>query len=120
MQPAAIEPEGHADWHAIDWRTVNRRVRNLRQRIFKAERMGDRRKVRSLQQLMLRSYSNTLHSVRRVTQQNHGRNTPGVDKVVVTTATGRMALVAHLHQHQPWRASPVKRMYIPKQNGKLR
>ncbi len=120
MQTPAIEPEGQADWNAIDWRTVNRRVRNLRQRIFKAERMGDRRKVRSLQQLMLRSYSNTLQSVRRVTQQNHGKHTPGVDKVVVTTARGRMALVVHLHQSQPWKASPVRRVYVPKQNGKLR
>jgi RNA-directed DNA polymerase len=110
MQTPAIEPKGHADWNAIDWRTVNRRVRNLRQRIFKAERMGDRRKVRSLQHLMLRSYSNTLQSVRRVTQQNHGRHTPGVDKVVVTTAAGRMALIAHLHQRQPWKASPVRRV----------
>ncbi len=94
MQNPAIEPEGLVDWHALDWRTVNRRVRNLRQRIFKAERMNDHRKVRSLQQLMLRSYSNTLQSVRRVTQYNHGKHTPGVDKVVVTTATGRTALVA--------------------------
>lgn len=120
MQTPAIEPEGLADWHAIDWRTVNRHVRNLRQRIFKAERMNDHRKVRSLQQLMLRSYSNTLQSVRRVTQDNHGKHTPGVDKVVVTTATGRTALVAHLHHSQPWKASPVRRVYIPKQNGKLR
>ena len=120
MQTSAIEPEGQADWNAIDWRAVNRRVRNLRQRIFKAERMNDRRKVRSLQQLMLRSYSNTLQSVRRVTQHNHGKHTPGVDKVVVTTATGRTALAAHLHQSQPWKASPVRRVYVPKQNGKLR
>ncbi len=55
MQTTAIETEGPLAWNAIDWRTVNRRVRNLRQRIFKAERNGERRKVRSLQQLMLRS-----------------------------------------------------------------
>jgi RNA-directed DNA polymerase len=120
MQTPAIETEGPSDWHAIDWRTVNRRVRNLRQRIFKAERMGDHRKVRSLQKLMLRSYSNTLYSVRRVTQQNQGRHTPGVDQVVVTTAAGRMALVAQLQHNQPWRARPVRRIYIPKQNGKRR
>src|SRR5438128_11957978 len=108
MQYSAIETEGHAAWNAIDWRTVHRRVRNLRQRIFKAERMNDHRKVRSLQQLLLRSYSNTLQSVRRVTQHNHGKHPPGVDKVVVTTARGRMALVAHLRKSQPWKASPVR------------
>src|SRR6266496_1819452 len=120
MQTPAIETEGQLDWNAIDWRTVNRRVRNLRQRIFKAERNGERRKVRSLQQLMLRSYSNTLQSVRRVTQQNHGKHTPGVDKVVVRTPVARMRLVADLHHAQSWRASPVKRVFIPKQNDKLR
>ena len=118
MQTPAIEPEGQADWTAID--AIQQRVRNLRQRIFKAERMNDRRKVRSLQQLLLRSYSNTLQSVRRVTQHNHGKHTPGMDKVVVTTAQGRMALVAQLHRSQPWKASPVRRVYVPKQNGKLR
>jgi RNA-directed DNA polymerase len=120
MQTTAIETEGQLDWNAIDWRTVNRRVRNLRQRIFKAERNGERRKVRSLQQLMLRSYSNTLQSVRRVTQQNHGKHTPGVDKVVIRTPAARMRLVASLQHTQVWRASPVKRVFIPKQNGKLR
>jgi len=120
MQNSAIETEGQLDWNAIDWRTVDRRVRNLRQRIFKAERKGERRKVRSLQQLMLRSYSNTLQSVRRVTQQNHGKHTSGVDKVVVKTPAARMRLVTHLHHAQPWRASPVRRVFIPKKNGKLR
>ena len=42
MQTPAIEPEGQADWNAIDWQSVNRRVRNLRQRIFKAERVDIR------------------------------------------------------------------------------
>ena len=67
------------DWNAIDWRKANRKVVNLRQRIFRASREGNLKKVRSLQKLMLRSYSNTLVGVRRVTQENHGKNTPGVD-----------------------------------------
>jgi RNA-directed DNA polymerase len=120
MQHAAIETEGLSDWDAVDWCAVNKRVRNLRRRIFKAERTGDQRKVRSLQKLMLRSTSNTLWSVRRVTQHNHGRDTPGVDKVVVKTPAARLELVRQLQHAQPWRAQPVKRIFIPKQNGKLR
>src|SRR6185369_9871795 len=92
----------------------------LRQRIFKATRANDHRKVRSLQKLMLRSYSNILMSVRRVTQVNAGKNTPGVDKVVVKTPAARGKLVDHLATYQPWRASPVRRVYIPKSNGKQR
>ena len=64
---------GSVDWYAIDWRAVEREVQRLRQRIFKASQEGDLTKVRSLQKLMLRSRSNTLLSVRQVTQRNAGR-----------------------------------------------
>jgi RNA-directed DNA polymerase len=61
-------PERPTDWNAVNWRKVQRSVRNLRQRIFRATQAGDWRKVRSLQKLMLRSRSNILLSVRQVTQ----------------------------------------------------
>lgn len=70
-----------------------RLVRNLRQRIYRASQAGDPDKVRSLQKLMLRSYANTLVGVRRVTQTNAGKYTPGVDKVVVKTPAARGKLV---------------------------
>jgi len=108
------------DWNSVNWRKANRHVRNLRQRIFRASQTGDWNKVRSLQKLMLRSYSNTLTSVRRVTQINQGRSTPGVDKLTVKTPEGRGRLVDHLMTFQPWQAKPVKRVYIPKANNKLR
>jgi RNA-directed DNA polymerase len=117
---AANGPEGRTDWDAIDWRKADRLVRNLRHRIFRATQANDLRKVRSLQRLMLRSHSNILLSVRRVTQVNAGRHTPGVDKVVVKTPAARGALVDQLAGCQPWRALPVRRVYIPKANGKRR
>jgi RNA-directed DNA polymerase len=108
------------DWQSVNWRKANRQIRNLRQRIFKAAQAEDWSKVRSLQKLMLRSYSNTLVSVRRVTQDNKGKDTPGIDGVKVTTAEGRGRLVDYLMTFQPWKARPTKRVYIPKANGKLR
>jgi RNA-directed DNA polymerase len=107
-------------WSAIDWRDADRCVRNLRRRIFRASRENDHRKVRSLQKLMLRSRANVFKSVRQVTQVNKGKHTPGVDKLVVKTTGARSMLVDRVLSHQPWRASPVRRVYIPKASGKLR
>lgn len=108
------------DWNAIDWRQAERTVRNLRQRIFRATQEGNLKKVRSLQKLMVRSYSNRLVSVRRVTQISTGKNTPGVDKMVVKTPGARGELVDFLARYTIWKAQPAKRVYIPKANGKQR
>lgn len=117
---SANGPKQRTNWNAVDWRQVNQCVRNLRQRIFRASRKNDHRKVRSLQKLMLRSRANALKSVRQVTQENKGKLTPGVDRIVVKTVQERAELVDRLMSHQPWRASPVRRVYIPKASGKLR
>ena len=113
-------PERPTDWDTADWRKAQRCVSNLRQRIFRASQANDHGRVRSLQKLMLRSYSNILMSVRRVTQVNDGRNTPGVDHLVVKTPAARGRLVDLLSTSQPWRSKPVRRVYIPKSNGKQR
>jgi len=122
MRPTgpANGPEKRTDWDSVDWRRTYRNVTNLRHRIFRATQANDLRRVRSLQKLMLRSYSNILVSVRRVTQENAGKNTPGVDKLTVKTPVARGRLVDHLTTFQPWKASPVRRVYIPKSNGKQR
>src|SRR6266516_456768 len=112
--------EKQTDWNAINWRTANRTVRNLRRRIFRATQEGDQKKVRSLQKLMLKSYSNRLVSVRRVTQINAGKNTPGVDKLVIKTPEARGRMVDDLAHYTLWKAKPARRVYIPKANNKLR
>ncbi len=82
------------DWNQVNWRKVNKLVRNLRQRIFRARKLGEFRKLRSLQKLMLRSYANLLLSVRCITQTNQGKATAGIDREVVNTPQARVTLVS--------------------------
>jgi RNA-directed DNA polymerase len=63
------------------------------------------------------AHTNTLLSVRQVTQRNAGRMTAGVDGRVALTAHARGWLVEHLQQISV-QALPVKRVYIPKKGGK--
>src|SRR5664279_4102870 len=109
------------DWRQIDWRTVEGNVRRLRQRIFTASKAGDLAKVRRLQRLMLRSRSNALVSVRRVTERNAGRLTAGVDGEVVLTPEAKLALADRIqHDVEPFEAMPVRRVYIPKPGSSKR
>jgi RNA-directed DNA polymerase len=108
-------------WDAIVWPVHEENVRRLRQRIFKATKEQDLATVRNLQRMMLRSWSNTLVSVRQVTQRNAGRGTPGVDGRVALTARARMDLAVQVHRTaRSFQPLPVRRVYIPKANGKQR
>jgi RNA-directed DNA polymerase len=109
------------EWDAVDWRTAEENVRRLRQRIFAATRAQDWKKVRNLQKLMLRSRANALISVRRVTEVNAGRKTAGVDGQVVLLDQHKAELAEWVqHGARAWSPRPVKRVYVPKSDGRRR
>ncbi|MDN6350959.1 MAG: group II intron reverse transcriptase/maturase, partial [Yaniella sp.] len=110
------------DWWAdINWSQMEANVRALRQRIFTAAQDANPKRVRSLQRLMLRSWANVLVTVRRVTQTNTGRHTAGVDGVVVLDDESRAAMAVWLADNaMTTKPSPVRRVYIPKADGKRR
>lgn len=119
---AANGPEGAVlDWDLVDWGAAEDDVRRLRLRIFAASQAGDLKQVRNLQKLMLRSRANALVSVRRVTEVNAGRGTAGIDGYVAVTPQDKADLVDGVQHHRSsWTPRPVRRVFIPKSNGKRR
>ncbi|MCT9083815.1 group II intron reverse transcriptase/maturase [Streptomyces fulvoviolaceus] len=111
------DPEG---WLSIDWQRAEGNVRRLRQRIFTATKAGDLKRVRSLQKLLLRSRSNAQLSVRRVTEINEGRATAGIDGKVVMTSRAKLEWSRWAQHSSKWKPLPVKRVYIPKMDGRSR
>ena len=107
-----------AQWQSIDWKSVEAHVLKLQMRIAKATREKKYGKVNSLQWLLTHSRSAKLLAVRRVSQ-NKGSKTPGIDGVIWNTDARRMKAVNQLSR-KTYKAKPLKRIYIPKKNGKLR
>lgn len=99
-------------WQDIPWPQVEANVHALQRRIYRAELQGQRRTVKSLQRLLLRSTSAKMLAVRRVTQDNQGKKTPGVDGVAFLEPEERCWLVDNLSLDQ--QARPVRRVWIPK------
>ncbi|TDD32036.1 reverse transcriptase N-terminal domain-containing protein, partial [Saccharopolyspora elongata] len=107
-------------WRSVNWAEAEADVRRLRQRIFKAAQDGDAKRLHNLQKLMLRSRHNTVVSIRRVTQLSQGRRTPGVDGKVALSDQDRGQLLRGLEAAPRCQPMPVRRVHIPKANGKLR
>jgi RNA-directed DNA polymerase len=107
-----------SDWEAVDWPKVRHDVRRLQLRIAKAIRAGKYGKAKALSWLLTHSRSAKLLAVKRVTE-NKGAKTPGVDNKLWRTDRQKYAAAQNL-KRRGYRPQPLRRIYIPKKNGKLR
>src|SRR5665213_1749425 len=105
-------------WLVSDWTRVESEMRRLQVRIAKATKDGRWGKVQALQHLLTRSHSGKALAVKRVTE-NRGKRTPGVDRTLWSTPAAKWKGVRSL-RHHGYRALPLRRIYIPKSNGKQR
>ena len=106
------------EWHAINWQKAHENVRRLQARIVKATQAGKRGKAKALQHLLTHSFSGKALAVKRVTE-NQGKRTPGVDGEIWDTPAKKAAAIYSLRQHD-YHPLPLRRIYIPKSNGKTR
>jgi len=112
-------PSGKAaHWKQINWIQCERTVRRLQARIVKATQEGRWSKVKALQRLLTCSFSGKALAVKRVTE-NQGKRTPGVDSVTWHTPAAKLRAIESL-QRRGYQPLPLRRVYIPKANGKQR
>ena len=99
-------------WETLPWRTIQRNVFKVQKRIYQASQRDDVKTVRKFQRLLMSSRSAKLLAVRKVTQDNRGKGTAGVDGVKALTPPQRLKLAHSLRIGHKARA--VRRVWIPK------
>jgi RNA-directed DNA polymerase len=100
------------EWNRIDWGKAEVEVFKLQKRIYRASQSGDVAKVHKLQRLLLRSWYARLLAVRRISQDNQGKHTAGIDGYKSLTPKQRLTLAENLTLNE--KGSPLRRVWIPK------
>jgi RNA-directed DNA polymerase len=106
------------NWREIDWKVVETAVFKLQKRIYKASQRGDTKAVHRLQKLLTKSYFGKLWAIKRVTQDNQGKNTAGIDEIKSLTPAKRLEMVGHLNVEG--KSKPIRKVWIPKTNREKR
>lgn len=91
------------EWKAINWATVDGAVFKLQKRIYRASQRGEVKHVRKLQKMLVKSWYAKLLAVRRVTQENKGKHTAGVDGVKTFDQIDHQKLLAKINTTLPFR-----------------
>jgi hypothetical protein len=111
------EPDPASEgWRTLPWRKFEQHVYRIQKRIFRASQHGNIQAAHKLQKLLMKSRAARLLAVRRVTQENQGKNTAGVDGVKAVPPAQRLVLAEQIHPHR-WKDSKprlVRRVWIPK------
>lgn len=110
--------DNRVEWHAIRWRAAQRNINRLQSRIVEAAEQSNWRKVRALQHIIIRSLSGAAMAIKRVTE-NTGKRTSGIDGELWSTPEKKTQALRTIRKGQ-YKASPLRRIYIPKANGKKR
>lgn len=115
---ASLSNSMEIEWHTINWNCAHRNVRRLQVRIVKAFKEGKHRLVRALQYILTCSLGGRALAVRRITE-NKGKRTAGIDGELWNTPKQKTEAVQELRK-KGYKVAPLRRIYIPKSNGKRR
>ena len=112
---ASVEIQSET-WNMKPWRKLEQHVYRIQKRIYRASQRGNVRTVQKLEKLLLKSNAARLLAVRRVTQDNRGKKTAGIDGIKSVTPAKRLIMANQIHPKH-WKkhkAKPVRRVWIPK------
>lgn len=108
-------------WKKLPWKKFRINLFRLQKRVYKAIQVGDKRKARSLQKLILKSRAARFLAIRKITQLNQGKKTAGVDGLAKLTFKERFLIEPILQKFvNNWKHNKLREISIPKKNGSTR